>query len=65
HPLPGRYAAAAAPALTAALGAEGSLRDTLASLGAEILDEPDADSLLNVNTPEDLARARALLGPAE
>lgn len=61
HPLPGRYTAAAAPALAAALAAEAPLRDTLAALGAEILGEPDANSLLNVNRPEDFERARALL----
>ncbi len=64
HPLPGRYAAAAAPALAAALAAEAPLRATLAALGADVLDEPDERGLLNVNSPADLERARGLLlGP--
>jgi len=62
HPLPGRYAAAAAPALAAALAAEAPLRDALARLGAGILDAPDEAALLNLNTPADLERARARLG---
>lgn len=62
HPLPGRYAAAAAPALAAALAAEAPLRATLGGLGAGVLDERDERVLLNVNSPADLERAGALLG---
>lgn len=58
HPLPGRYPQAAAAPLAEALAAGAPLQRTLLDLGAEILDEPDADALLNVNRPEDLARAR-------
>jgi molybdopterin-guanine dinucleotide biosynthesis protein A len=59
HPLPGRYADAAA--LRAPLAAGAPLVRTLIDLGAAVLDEPDAASLLNVNRPGDLERAARVL----
>ena len=61
HPLPGRYPAGARAALAAARDAGAGLQRTLVALGARVLDEPEADALLNVNRPEDLSRAAARL----
>jgi molybdenum cofactor guanylyltransferase len=59
HPLPGRYAAQALAPLAAALADEAPLQRALLALGAAVLDEADEAALANVNTPEDLVRARA------
>lgn len=70
HPLPGRYGPSLLDPLTSAMNAERALRETVASLGPRELTAGDLARfgdperlLLNVNTPEDLARAEAdLLG---
>jgi molybdopterin-guanine dinucleotide biosynthesis protein A len=62
QPLLARYEPEALEPLTAALGSEGrSVRDTVADLGARAYEVSDPDVLFNVNTPEDLLQAGALL----
>jgi molybdopterin-guanine dinucleotide biosynthesis protein A len=62
EPFPGRYGAAALPALRAALAAEASVRATLAALGAAPVDlAPYGDParlVAGLNTPAALAAAR-------
>jgi len=61
HPLPGRFPAALLAPLAAARDAQAPLGRTLRELGVALLDEDDPRGLLNVNRPEDLARAQASL----
>jgi molybdopterin-guanine dinucleotide biosynthesis protein A len=68
EPLQARYAAGALPALEAAIVRREPLRRTIESLGPRRLDDAElatlcdpARAFLNVNTPEDLARAEFLL----
>jgi molybdenum cofactor guanylyltransferase len=65
QPLLGRYEPAALAALAVALGEEGvPLRDAVGALEPRIVDIADPNLLLNVNAPEDLLHACALLaGP--
>jgi molybdopterin-guanine dinucleotide biosynthesis protein A len=68
NPLLGRYEPVLLPHLEAALADEAPLTATVESLGPHHLGEPDLSRfgdperlLFNVNDPEDLARAEALL----
>jgi molybdenum cofactor guanylyltransferase len=68
HPLFARYASALLPALRDRLEEEAPLHETLTALGPVILDERELRAfgdpgrlLFNVNTPEDLEQAEALL----
>jgi molybdopterin-guanine dinucleotide biosynthesis protein A len=68
HPLFARYTERLLPALRDALAEERALHETLSGLDPLIVEEPDlrrlgdpARLLFNVNTPEDLARAEAML----
>jgi molybdopterin-guanine dinucleotide biosynthesis protein A len=70
HPLLARYTHGLLPALREALGSEAPLHETVVGLGPVILDEHDLRPfgdprrlLFNVNTPDDLERAEAMLGP--
>ena len=65
QPLLACYEPAALGPLAVALGREGTpLREAVAALKPRTLDVPDPDLLLNVNAPEDLLQACALLaGP--
>jgi len=62
QPLPCRVTPAAAPALRAALARGAGVGAALADAGAAFLDA-DPSAFLNVNRPEDLAHAEALLAP--
>jgi molybdenum cofactor guanylyltransferase len=55
-PVPARYPPQALPALRAALAAEAPLRRTIAALSPTAVPLADPEVLLNVNTPEELAR---------
>jgi molybdenum cofactor guanylyltransferase len=68
HPLFARYTYGLLPALREALGSDAPLHETVVALEPVILDEHDlrpfgdpARLLFNVNTPEDLERAEAML----
>jgi molybdenum cofactor guanylyltransferase len=62
QPLLARYEPAALPALAAALAeGPGRLSHIVAGLDPHVLDVPDAHSFFNVNVPEDLLTAAALL----
>jgi molybdopterin-guanine dinucleotide biosynthesis protein A len=68
HPLFARYTNALLPALREALEREAPLRETLAAFDPRVLGEDELSAfgdpallLFNVNTPEDLERAEALL----
>jgi molybdenum cofactor guanylyltransferase len=68
HPLLGRYTSALLPYLREALARAAPLQETVAALGAQVLDEADLAPfgdperlLFNVNTPADLSRAEAIL----
>jgi molybdenum cofactor guanylyltransferase len=68
HPLFARYTNGLLPALRKALGSEEPLHETVLGLEPVILDERDlrhfgdpARLLFNVNTPDDLERAEAML----
>jgi molybdopterin-guanine dinucleotide biosynthesis protein A len=68
HPFPGRYASSLLPALEEALDAGEPLRRTLARLDPRRLEAAELDHfgppdqlLFNVNTPNDLERARRSL----
>jgi molybdenum cofactor guanylyltransferase len=65
QPLLGRYEPVALGPLAAALGREGTpLSEAVWALGPRLVDVADPDLLFNVNAPEDLLRACALLaGP--
>ena len=65
QPLLGRYEPEALGPLTVALGLQAApLCDTVAALGPYFVDVADPTLLFNVNTPEDLLQASALLaGP--
>jgi molybdopterin-guanine dinucleotide biosynthesis protein A len=65
QPLMGRYEPAALGPLAMALGDEAvPVNDAVAALGPRVLDIADPDLLFNVNAPEDLLHACALLsGP--
>lgn len=65
QPLLGRYEPAALAPLAIALGQEGApLRDAVAGLDPHIVDVADPTLLFNVNAPEDVLQASALLaGP--
>ncbi len=65
QPLMGRYEPAALGPLAVALGDEAvSVSDAVAALGPRVMDVADPDLLFNVNAPEDLLHACALLaGP--
>jgi molybdenum cofactor guanylyltransferase len=71
HPLFARYTQQVLPVLRAALMEQRPLHETLADLHPRIVGEPElrrlgdpARLLFNVNTPDDLARAEAMLnGP--
>jgi len=58
QPLLGLYMPAAAPRLS---GGEGRLLDAVAAIGPRYLDVDDPQLLFNVNAPEDLLQAAALL----
>jgi molybdopterin-guanine dinucleotide biosynthesis protein A len=58
QPLLGLYTAAAAPRLAAG---EGRVLDAVAALGPRYLEVADPQLLFNVNAPEDLLRAAAVL----
>ena len=62
QPLLGRYG----PSAEALLGAEpaGPLRELIAAIGPRVLEVEDPEVLFNVNAPEDLLRAAALLDTA-
>ncbi len=62
QPLPCRVAPEAAGALRAALARGAGVGAALAGAGAELLDAEDG-AFLNVNRPEDVARAERLLAP--
>jgi molybdenum cofactor guanylyltransferase len=62
QPLLARYEPAALPSLAAALAhGPARLRDVVAGLDPHVLDVPDARPFFNVNVPEDLLTAAALL----
>jgi molybdopterin-guanine dinucleotide biosynthesis protein A len=62
QPLLARYEPEALEPLTAALQADGtSVRDAVSAVGARPFEVSDETFLFNVNTPEDLLRAGALL----
>lgn len=62
QPLLGLYEPAALPPLArAGRDPDVALRDAVAALEPTVVDAPDGDALLNVNEPEDLRRAEALL----
>lgn len=63
HPVCGLWPVALAPVLAAFLnsGAKPKVMDFAESQGAAVADFPDDGSFANVNTPEDLASAEALL----
>jgi molybdopterin-guanine dinucleotide biosynthesis protein A len=68
HPLIGLYARGLATAFAFALGKENSLQQTVAELGPHLIDESELEQfgdperlLFNVNTPEDLERAREMM----
>jgi molybdopterin-guanine dinucleotide biosynthesis protein A len=62
QPLLGCYQAGAAQPLAIALRAKMSVRDAVAALGARHLEVEDPCELFNVNTPDDLLQASAMLG---
>jgi molybdopterin-guanine dinucleotide biosynthesis protein A len=63
QPLLGRYGAEVGPTLAAAARAGLPVRRVVGALGATVVAAPDAErTLLNINTPDDLARAEAMLG---
>jgi len=62
QPLCARYDAAALPALEGFDPAQ-RLSDVVTALGPLVLDVDDETSFFNVNRPEDLLQASALLGP--
>jgi molybdopterin-guanine dinucleotide biosynthesis protein A len=61
QPLLARYEPEALEPLAAALARNNSMMDAVARAGARPLEVSDPDLLFNVNTPEDLLRAGALL----
>ncbi len=61
QPLLGRYERAAAQALAAAAAAHLPVHAAVSALHPPVLEVADAEPLFNVNTPEDLARAAAIL----
>lgn len=62
HPLLGCYQPQAAAPLAAALaGGDVALRDAVLGLRPRLLEIEDADALFNVNAPEDLLQAAAML----
>jgi molybdopterin-guanine dinucleotide biosynthesis protein A len=62
QPLLGCYEAGALGPLSAALGREGvPLREAVSALGPRIVEVSDPRLLFNINTPEDLLKARSLL----
>jgi molybdenum cofactor guanylyltransferase len=61
HPLLGCYKAAAAETLLAAAGTEAPLREAVAALDPLLLEMESPDVLFNVNTPDDLLQAAAML----
>jgi molybdopterin-guanine dinucleotide biosynthesis protein A len=62
QPLCARYEPAARAALAAALP-DGRVLDAVRALRPALLEASDPAVLANVNTPEDLARVEAMLGP--
>ena len=61
QPLLARYEPEARAALAAALEVGASVQDAVTALGPWPYDLPDPEVVFNVNTPEDLLRAGALL----
>jgi molybdopterin-guanine dinucleotide biosynthesis protein A len=61
QPLLGRYEPAAAAPLAEAARAERPVRAAVAGLRPALLEVPDPVELFNVNTPDELARAAAML----
>jgi molybdopterin-guanine dinucleotide biosynthesis protein A len=61
QPLLGWYGPAAAAALSAALAPLGPLRETISALNPLLIEVEDPMELFNVNAPEDVLRASALL----
>lgn len=63
HPLLGCYGPEAAPPLTAALagGGDVALTDAVMALRPRLLELEDSEALFNVNAPEDLLHAAAVL----
>jgi molybdenum cofactor guanylyltransferase len=68
HPLLGRYDPSLLEPLTAAMKAERALQETVSELAPRVIERDELERfgdperlLFNVNTPEDLARAEALL----
>ena len=62
HPLLGCYQPQAAMPLGAALaGGDVALRDAVLDLRPRLLEIDDAEALFNVNAPEDLLHAAAML----
>ncbi len=59
QPLLGCYRQEAVPALRGA--AERPLRELVSAIGARVFEVDDADELFNVNTPDDLLQATAML----
>jgi molybdopterin-guanine dinucleotide biosynthesis protein A len=69
HPLLGRYDPGLAEALRLACEREAAVQETVRELGPRVIDEAELSRfgdprrlVFNVNTPEDLAEARRLLG---
>lgn len=65
QPFPGRYEPAALPLLQDALAREASMREVLSILRPHRLDPPDPRVCESINTPEQLAAARADLAPRQ
>ena len=61
QPLLGCYAPRAMEPLRTALPAEAPVRELLASMGPRMLDVGDHELLFNINSPEDLLHAAAIL----
>jgi molybdopterin-guanine dinucleotide biosynthesis protein A len=58
------YLPSAAALLARSLGADLPLRDEIAAIGPRLLEVSDPDVFFNVNTPDDLLRAAAMLDRA-
>jgi molybdopterin-guanine dinucleotide biosynthesis protein A len=62
HPLLGRYLPQAAIPLAAAAATPGlPLREAVRGLGPRLIEVEDAEALFNINAPEDLLHASAML----
>ena len=61
QPLLGCYAPRAMEPLRTALPAEAPVRELVASMGPRMLDVGDHELLFNINSPEDLLHAAAIL----